>query len=93
MSDINRIQKMDRLNRSYCTCRKMHAHILDIEIMTITGQTVCILCPLCHYLVGSGYTDAFSNRSVFRSLRFLINPLWITYSNVSVFLIVFIVSM
>ena len=28
-----------------------------------------------------GYTDMFSNRSVFISLRFQINPLWIAYSN------------
>ena len=31
--------------------------------------------------LGPGYTDTFSNRSVFISLRFQINPLWIAYSN------------
>ena len=39
-----------------------------------------------------GYTDAFSNRSVFISLRFQIDPLWFAYSNVCVFMIVFIAS-
>ena len=34
----------------------------------------------------------FSNRSVFISLRFQIDPLWFAYSNVCVFIIVFIVS-
>ena len=41
---------------------------------------------------GLGYTDAFSNRSVFTLLCFQIDPLWIVYSNVCVFMIVFIVS-
>ena len=36
--------------------------------------------------------DTFSNRSVFISLRFQIDPLWIPYLNVCVFMIVFIVS-
>ena len=35
----------------------------------------------------------FSSRSVFISLRFQIDPLWFAYSNVCVFIIVFIVSM
>ena len=39
-----------------------------------------------------GYTDAFSNRSAFISLRFQIDPIWFAYSNVCVFIIVFIVS-
>ena len=42
-------------------------------------------------LSGPGYTDTFSNRSVFISLRFQIDPLWIAYSNVCIFVIVFIV--
>ena len=37
-------------------------------------------------------TDAFSNRFIFRSLRFQIDPIWFAYSNVCVFIIVFIVS-
>ena len=41
--------------------------------------------------LGPGYTDTFSNRSVFISLRFQIDPLWIAYSNVCVFVIVLIV--
>ena len=32
--------------------------------------------------------DTFSNRSVFISLHFQIDPLWIAYSNVCVFMIV-----
>ena len=39
----------------------------------------------------SDYKDGFSNRSVFISLRFQIDPLWFAYSNVFVFIIVFIV--
>ena len=41
---------------------------------------------------GQCYTDTFSNRSVFISLRFQIDPLWIEYSDVCVFMIVFIIS-
>ena len=41
---------------------------------------------------GPGYTDAFSNRSVFISLRFQIDPVWFAYSNVCVFIIAFIVA-
>ena len=37
------------------------------------------------------YTDTFSNRSVFISLHFQIVPLWFAYSNVCVFIIVFII--
>ena len=37
-------------------------------------------------------TQYFSNRSVFILLHFQIDPFWIAYSNVSVFMIVFIVS-
>ena len=37
-------------------------------------------------------SDAFSNRSVFISLRFPIDPLSFAYSNFCVFMIVFIVS-
>ena len=37
---------------------------------------------------GLGYTDAFPNRSVFSSLCFQIDPLWIAYSNACVFVIV-----
>ena len=39
-----------------------------------------------------GYTDAFSNRFVFISLRFQRGPIWFAYSNVCVVIIVFIVS-
>ena len=34
----------------------------------------------------------FSNHPVFISLRFQIDPLWFAYSNVCVFIIVFVVS-
>ena len=37
--------------------------------------------------LGPSYTDTFSNRSIFFSLRFQIDPLWIAYSNVCVFII------
>ena len=37
--------------------------------------------------------DLFSNRPVFISLRLQIDPLWFAYSNVCIFIIVFIVSM
>ena len=47
---------------------------------------------LASEVLGPSYTDTFSNLSVFISLRFQIDPLWIVYSNVCVFLIVFIVS-
>ena len=40
-----------------------------------------------------GYTDMFSNSSVFISLHFQINPLWIAYLNVCIFMIIFIISM
>ena len=40
--------------------------------------------------LGPGYMDAFSNCSVFISLRFQIDPLWIAYSDIRVFMIVFV---
>ena len=43
-------------------------------------------------MLGPSYTDAFSNRSVFILLRFQIVPLWTAFSNVRVFMIVFVVS-
>ena len=40
---------------------------------------------------GPGYTDTFSNRSDSVSLRFQIDSLWIAYSDVCVFMLVFMI--
>ena len=42
---------------------------------------------------GPGYADAFSNRSVFISSRFQIDPLWTAYSNIYVSMTIFNVSL
>ena len=46
----------------------------------------------CKWDLGPGFTDVFSNCSVFISLLFQIDLLWTAYPNVCVFMIVFIVS-
>ena len=74
-------------------------HLLGLLIRFNFSVPRGFSCQPCNLVVffsssvlGPGYTDIFSNRSVFISLRFQIDPLWIAYSNVCFFVIVLIVS-